>query len=74
LRAYAERRFKPETMVARHLALYREMIRGGGRPAGRRASWMDPVVRLAIEVYWRRPRRGRGSAAGVPTRVTVDGH
>jgi len=57
MRAYAEEAFKPETMVARHLALYRDMIEGRTVPAKRRAAWMDPVVRLAIKAYWRRRRR-----------------
>ena len=56
IRAYAEHTFKPETMVARHLALYRDMIDGRTAPAKRRADWMDLVMRLAIDVYWRRPR------------------
>lgn len=54
IREYAERTFNPERMVARHLALYRDMIDGRTAPATRRPDWMDPVVRLAIEVYWRR--------------------
>ena len=53
MRAYAEQTFKPETMVARHLALYRDLIEGRTVPAKRRADWMDPVVRLAIKAYWR---------------------
>jgi glycosyltransferase involved in cell wall biosynthesis len=56
LRSYAEQTFKPETMVARHLALYRAMIDGRTTPPKRQAEWMDPVMRLAIDVYWRRPR------------------
>jgi len=56
IRAYAEHTFKPETMVARHLALYRDMIDGRAAAARRRADWMDPMMRLAIEVYWRRRR------------------
>lgn len=65
LRAYAEHTFKPETMVARHLALYRHMIDRRTAPPMRRPDWIDPVMRLAIEVYWRRrgaaARRTRGS-------------
>jgi glycosyltransferase involved in cell wall biosynthesis len=53
MRAYAEQRFNPETMVASHLALYRDMIERRTVPAKRRAAWMDPVVRLAIKAYWR---------------------
>jgi glycosyltransferase involved in cell wall biosynthesis len=56
MRAYAEHTFKPETMVARHLALYRDMIEGRTAPARRRAAWIDPVVRLAVKLYWRRRR------------------
>jgi len=56
IRAYAEHTFKPETMVARHLALYRDLIEGRTGPAKRRAAWIDPVVRLAVKVYWRRRR------------------
>lgn len=56
MRAYAEQTFNPETMVASHLALYRDMIEGRTVPAKRRAAWMDPVMRLAIKVYWRRSR------------------
>ena len=56
MRAYAEHTFKPETMVARHLALYRDLIEGRTAPARRRAAWIDPAVRLAVEVYWRRRR------------------
>ena len=74
MRAYAERTFRPEAMVASHLALYREMIRGGV-PARRRASWMDLAVRLAIEVYWRRrPGPGPRPAVGGPARATADEH
>ncbi len=54
MRAYAEHTFKPETMVARHLALYRDMVEGRVAPARRRAAWIDPLVRLAVRVYWRR--------------------
>ena len=53
IRAYAEHTFKPETMVARHLALYRDMMDGRAAAARRRPDWIDPVMRLAIEVYWR---------------------
>jgi len=53
IRAYAEHTFRPETMVARHLALYRDMIDGRSAGARRRPDWIDPVMRLAIEVYWR---------------------
>ncbi len=56
IRAYAERTFKPETMVARHLALYSDMIDGRTAPAKRRPDWIDPMVRLAIKVYWRHRR------------------
>jgi hypothetical protein len=56
MRAYAEQTFKPETMVASHLALYRDLIEGRTVPARRRADWMDPVVRLAIKAYWRDSR------------------
>ena len=56
MRAYAEQTFKPETMVARHLALYRGLIEGRSAVATRRADWMDPVVRLAIKAYWRERR------------------
>lgn len=61
MRAYAERTFKPETMVARHLALYRGMLEGPAAPARRPRAWMDPLVGLAIEAYWGRrwsPRTG----------------
>jgi len=56
MRAYAEHTFKPETMVARHLALYRDMIEGRAARSRRRAAWIDPAMRLAVEVYWRRRR------------------
>jgi glycosyltransferase involved in cell wall biosynthesis len=56
MRAYAEQKFKPETMVASHLALYRDMLAGRTLPAHRPAAWMDPVVRLAIKAYWRGSR------------------
>jgi glycosyltransferase involved in cell wall biosynthesis len=56
MRAYAEHTFRPETMVARHLALYRDMIEGRTLPAKRRSACIDPMVRLAVKVYWR-PRR-----------------
>jgi glycosyltransferase involved in cell wall biosynthesis len=56
MRAYAEHTFKPETMVARHLALYRDMIEGRAATARRRAAWIDPAMRLAVEVYWHRRR------------------
>jgi hypothetical protein len=57
MRAYAARTFDPETMVARHLALYRGLIEGRTGPAARRrAAWIDPAMRLAVEVYWRRRR------------------
>jgi glycosyltransferase involved in cell wall biosynthesis len=59
LRAYAEHTFKPETMVARHLALYRDLVDGRSAVAQRRRDWLDPVMRLAIEVYWGRRRPGR---------------
>jgi hypothetical protein len=56
MRAYAERKFNPKTMVASHLALYRDMLAGQTLPARRRTAWMDPVVRLAIKAYWRGSR------------------
>jgi hypothetical protein len=56
IRAYAEQTFKPETMVARHLALYRDMVEGRAASVRRRAAWIDPAMRLAVEVYWRRRR------------------
>jgi glycosyltransferase involved in cell wall biosynthesis len=56
MRAYAEHTFKPETMVARHLALYQDMIEGRAATARRRAAWIDPAMRLAVEVYWHRRR------------------
>jgi len=54
IRAYAEHTFRPETMVTRHLTLYREMICAAS--AERRPDWLDPMMRLAIDVYWRRPQ------------------
>jgi glycosyltransferase involved in cell wall biosynthesis len=59
IRAYAEHTFKPETMVARHLALYRDMVEGRAASVRRRAAWIDPAMRLAVEVYG----RGRRAAA-----------
>ena len=56
IRAYAADTFKPETMVARHLALYRDLIDGRTAPAMRRPDWIAPLMRLAIEVYWHRHR------------------
>jgi hypothetical protein len=56
MRAYAEQAFRPETMVARHLALYRDMIEGRTVPAKRRATWMDVAMRLAVRAYWRGSR------------------
>ena len=56
MRAYAERTFEPGAMVARHLALYRDLIEGRAEPARRRAAWIDPAMRLAVEMYWRRRR------------------
>jgi glycosyltransferase involved in cell wall biosynthesis len=56
MRAYAARTFEPETMVARHLALYRALLEGRRGPARRRGAWIDPAMRLAVEVYWRRRR------------------
>ena len=53
IRAYAEHTFKPETMVARHLALYRDLIEGRAAAARRRAAWIDPAMRVAVEAYWR---------------------
>ncbi len=53
IRAYAEHTFKPETMVARHLALYRDLVEGRAAAARRRAAWIDPAMRLAVEAYWR---------------------
>ena len=64
IRAYAEHTFKPETMVASHLAMYRDLIDGRMERATRRAAWMDPMVRLAIMVYWR--RRRAAARTGVP--------
>jgi glycosyltransferase involved in cell wall biosynthesis len=57
MRAYAERTFDPETMVVRHLALYRDMIEGRTAIPRRQTIWIDPAMRLAVEMYWRRPRR-----------------
>jgi glycosyltransferase involved in cell wall biosynthesis len=64
IRAYAEQTFKPETMVASHLAMYRDLIDGRTVRATRRAAWMDPMVRLAIMLYWR--RRRAAARTGVP--------
>ena len=59
MRSYAEQAFKPETMVARHLALYRDLIDGRRAPAERRTTWMDVAMRLAVRAYW---RAGRAAA------------
>lgn len=56
MRAYAEDTFRPETMVAQHLTLYRGLIERRREPARRRAAWLDPAMRLAVEVYWGRRR------------------
>src|SRR5262249_52570814 len=56
IRAYAAHTFKPETMVARHLALYRDLVGRRTLPVRRPPDWIAPVMRLAIEVYWRRRR------------------
>jgi hypothetical protein len=56
MRADAEQAFNPETMVASHLALYRDMIEGRTAPAKRRATWMDLAMRLAVRAYWRGSR------------------
>ncbi len=56
MRAYAEDTFDPDTMVARHLALYRALIERNPAPARRRAAWLDPAMRLAVDVYWARRR------------------
>ena len=56
MRAYAEHAFRPETMVARHLELYRELVEGRTAPARRRGAWIDPMMRLAVDVYWGRRR------------------
>jgi hypothetical protein len=40
-------------MVARHLALYHDLIEGRAAATRRRAAWIDPAMRLAVEVYWR---------------------
>ncbi|HKC09838.1 MAG TPA: glycosyltransferase family 4 protein [Methylomirabilota bacterium] len=75
MRAYAERTFKPETMVARHLAMYEELRRGDRVAAKRGAFWVDLAVRLAIEGYWRRGPGHRGDRRrGGPEKATVDAH
>ncbi len=56
MRAYAAETFRPETMVAQHLALYRALLERSREPARRRAAWLDPAMRLAVEVYWGRRR------------------
>ena len=63
-RAYAEQTFKPETMVARHLALYRDLVEGRAGPAARRrAAWIDPAMpwrsRCTGAAAVPRPRDGR---------------
>lgn len=65
MRAYAADAFRPETMVASHLELYREMLEGRRVPARRRTRWMDPAVRLAIRAYWGGGRPGRGTGGSV---------
>ena len=56
MRAYAEHAFRPETMVTRHLELYRDMVEGRTGSARRRPGWIDPMMRLAVDVYWGRRR------------------
>src|SRR5258705_13283664 len=46
MRGDAEHTFKPETMVARHLALYRDMIEGRPARSRRRAPGIDPAIPL----------------------------
>jgi glycosyltransferase involved in cell wall biosynthesis len=56
MRAYAENKFRPATMVAAHLALYRDILEGKTATARRRSAWKDVLVRLAIRAYWRGQR------------------
>jgi hypothetical protein len=43
-------------LVAQHLAHTRALRERSRDPARRRAAWLDPAMRLAVEVYWGRRR------------------
>jgi len=63
MRAYAENKFKPAAMIGGHLALYEDLLKSRNETAGRPSSWIDPLVRLAIRVYWARGSRSVGRLA-----------
>lgn len=56
MRDYAEKKYKPATMVENHLALYKRLVAKSNSESLRKAFWMDPLVRLGISAYW-----GRGT-------------
>jgi glycosyltransferase involved in cell wall biosynthesis len=56
MRAYAEHKYNPTAMVAAHLALY-EKLAAGDNGRRRRGGWLDPLVRLAVRLYWLRNKK-----------------
>jgi glycosyltransferase involved in cell wall biosynthesis len=59
MRAYAESKYSPESMVAGHLALYRELLARETFLSKQQAPWLDFVVRGAAKMYW----QGSGAAS-----------
>jgi glycosyltransferase involved in cell wall biosynthesis len=57
MRAYAENKYNPAAMVRGHLQLYDDLLKSDDGTFRRPASWLDPIVRLAIRVYWARKTR-----------------
>jgi len=55
MRAYAENKFKPETMVRAHLDVYEQLLQERPDPVGAYDAWSlrDAAVRVAAKVYWR---------------------
>jgi glycosyltransferase involved in cell wall biosynthesis len=57
MRNYAANKFNPAAMVRAHLDLYDDLLKSRNGTSRRPASWLDPLVRLAIRAYWARGAR-----------------
>ena len=63
MRNYAKKKYHPTAMVEGHLALYRQLMAELHAKTGRKSHWTDPLVRMAIAIYWwsRGLKRKKGS-------------
>jgi glycosyltransferase involved in cell wall biosynthesis len=60
MRQHALSTFAVEPMIQAHLSLYRDLLKARTQGTDRSGSWLDPLVRIAVRMYWARSRRIAG--------------